>query len=142
MSNRDELGKFKKGYTGNPRGSSRMRIGLADSVREQEGKKFWRRLLELRDGLIKEAYVNEKGETVYSVPSVKEFVQVCELGLAYCYGRPSQRVEIPNTGAGPVQINFFLGSKDGSQLGFHVAGRKDDIDSRALPESDSGGPGK
>jgi len=135
---RDELGRFKKGYTGNPRGSSRLRIGLADSVREQEGKKFWRRLLELRDGLIQEAYKNEKGETVYSVPSVKEFIQVCELGLAYCYGRPSQRVELPNAGAGPVQINFFLGrQEDGREFGFHIEGRKDAIDSRALPDGDS-----
>ena len=53
-----------------------------------------------------EAYKNEKGETVYSVPSV-DFIQVCELGLAYCYGRPSQRVEIPAQGRDPYKSIFF-----------------------------------
>lgn len=144
MSNRDQRGRFIKGHTGNPGGKSALAMaaaGLSPTVKQQEGLKFWRRLLELRDGLIKEAYVNDKGETVYSVPSIKEFLQICEVGLAYCFGRPSQRVELPIDKTGPIQINFFLGSQpDGSKFGFHAEGRRNAIDNGEVRGSgDTGG---
>lgn len=83
-------GRWIKGQSGNP-GGRKKRIGLSPAVRASEGLKTWATLLAIRDGKIREQVVDQStGETYDVVPSIKELRQVCQLILAYAWGRPSE----------------------------------------------------
>jgi hypothetical protein len=66
---------FKSGISGNPGG--RPKTFLSPGVRLQEAKKSWKRLLQIRDGLIVEQRTKD-GEPILATPSVKDLIRVCE----------------------------------------------------------------
>lgn len=99
---------FQKGVSGNP-GGKRKALGLSRGVRIQEGKKTWKKLLQIRDEQVKEPYLNkETGELVYVVPSIKELRESCKLILAYCWGQPSQKLEVTGEDGEPIEHRHLL----------------------------------
>lgn len=99
---------FVKGQSGNP-GGRKKALGLSHGVRRQEGKKTWRKLLEIRDEQVQEPHFDkETGKTVYFAPSIKERREACKLILAYCWGLPPQKVEVTGEDGEPIEHRHGL----------------------------------
>jgi hypothetical protein len=87
---------FKPGESGNP-GGRKKAVGLSRAVRTSEGLKTWGMLLNIRDEKIREQKIEmHDGEPVVVdvLPSIKERREACKLILAYCWGQPSQKIDL------------------------------------------------
>ncbi len=67
---------FKPGQSGNYSGRPK---GLAKGIRDREGLKSFNRLLQIRDDVEEDT---------------KEVLSACKIILGYCWGQPSQTLEI------------------------------------------------
>jgi len=83
---------FPKGVSGNPKGRKKA-LGLSRPVRASQGLETWAKLLQARDGLIKQIDVDENGNPVYGVLDYKQWFETCKLILAYCWGQPAQKID-------------------------------------------------
>ena len=83
---------FKPGQSGNP-GGKKKSLGLSRAVRASQGLETWAKLLQARDGLIKQIDVDENGNPVYGVLDYKQWFETCRLILAYCWGQPAQKID-------------------------------------------------
>lgn len=83
------------GISGNPGGRPR---GLAREVREREGRKSFDILLQIRDSRLKGAHWTKGKKKMIAVASdLGEVLSACKIILAYCYGQPSQKLEVEDT---------------------------------------------
>ncbi len=125
---------WSKGQSGNPGGRAKRPM-LPESRRRAEGKLSWDRLLEIRDGYILERKYDDKGHAVDIVPSIADQIKVNTLILAYCWGIPTQRLELADESKALFAMNVILSQAkevNGSQP---TTGR----DSISLDFSDSKG---
>ncbi len=83
---------WKKGQSGNPTGRKKA-WGLSREVRASQGLETWAKLLQARDGLIKQIDTDENGKPVYAVLDYKQWFDTCRLILAYCWGQPAQKID-------------------------------------------------
>jgi hypothetical protein len=82
---------FQKGQSGNPAGYKTKRQWIAEKRRISEARKTFDRLIQIRDGLIKEIGEDENGNTIYATPSAKDLLNCCRQIFDRAIGLP--RVE-------------------------------------------------
>jgi len=100
---------FRPGTSGNPGG--RPKTFLSSGVRLQEAKKTWKRLLQIRDGLILEQQTKD-GEPILVTPSIKDLIRVCEPILDRTVGKPRQdmTMTIADFQEDPVSVQVYIPS--------------------------------
>ena len=87
---------FRKGISGNPGGRTR-KGWIQEQERFREARRSWRRLIEIRDGLVLErkSITNAAGEVTHVdvVSSIKDEIACCKEILNRAIGLPAQFVE-------------------------------------------------
>jgi len=98
---------FVKGISGNPSGRPKAPM-LPDSRRRAQGKLSWDRLLQIRDGEVLERKFDSDGKPYIVVPSIADQIKVNTLILAYCWGIPTQRLELADESKALFAMNVIL----------------------------------
>ena len=81
---------------------------LPDARRRAEGRLSWERLLQIRDGYILERKFDSEGHAIDVVPSIADQIKVNTLILAYCWGIPTQRLELADESKALFAMNVIL----------------------------------
>ena len=126
---------WSKGQSGNPIGRPRRPM-LPDARRRAEGRLSWERLLQIRDGYILERKHDSEGHAIDVVPSIADQIKVNTLILAYCWGIPTQRLELADESKALFAMNVILSQAKEIENGSQPSAGRDSI---ALDFSDSKG---
>ena len=103
-----------KGTSGNPAGRPKSPM-LTESKRRSQGNLSWDRLLQIRDGYILERKYDQQGHAIDVVPSIADQIKVNTLILAYCWGIPTQRLELADESKALFAMNVIL--SQGKEMG-------------------------
>lgn len=85
-------GKFAPGFSGNP--SSKPRPSISKIVRQQEFRRAFKKLIDIREGRIREMDFVERGKRIWVYPSVSNLITACVKIMEYTAGKPEQKISL------------------------------------------------